>query len=77
MELSLFPELLQFAEKYHLEMILAAQQNFYPDISFRDRDKNIFALDLKSTYRVGENHVNGMTLGLSPGIFVQEKAPGI
>ena len=34
MELSLFPELLQFAKKYDLEMILAAQQNFYPDISF-------------------------------------------
>jgi hypothetical protein len=74
MELSLFPELLQFAKKYDLEMILAAQQNFYPDISFRDREKNIFALDLKSTYRVGENHVNGMTLGTFTGYFRARKS---
>ena len=69
MELLLFPELSKFAEKYHLKMVLAEHQNFYPDISFVDSDKNKFALDLKSTYRVNADRVNGMTLGAFTGYF--------
>jgi len=38
-------------------MILAGQQNFYPDISFVDRQGHRFAVDLKSTYRTrGTGH---------------------
>ena len=69
MELLLFPELARFAEKHRLRMMLSKQQNFYPDISFEDDDGHRFALDLKSTYRIDGNHVNGITLGAFTGYF--------
>lgn len=69
MELLLFPELSKFAEKHNLKMVLAEQQNFYPDISFIDNENNRYALDLKSTYRIDANRVNGMTLGAFTGYF--------
>ena len=69
MELLLFPELARFAEKHGLKMVLSEQQNFYPDISFVDDESHRFALDLKSTYRVDGNRVNGMTLGAFTGYF--------
>jgi hypothetical protein len=69
MELLLFPELSKFAENHGLKMVLAEHQNFYPDISFVDEDNKRFALDLKSTYRVNANRVNGMTLGAFTGYF--------
>ena len=69
MELLLFPEFSKFAEKYNLKMVLAGQQNFYPDISFVDSENNRFALDLKSTYRITSDKVNGMTLGAFTGYF--------
>lgn len=69
MELLLFPELTQFAKKHNLRMVLAEYQNFYPDITFVDQEGHRFALDLKSTYRVDANRVNGMTLGSFTGYF--------
>lgn len=69
MELLLFPELARFAEIYRLKMILAEQQNFYPDITFIDEQQNRFAPDMKSTYRVNNAQVNGMTLGAFTGYF--------
>jgi hypothetical protein len=69
MELLLFPELERFAEKHNLKMKLPKQQNFYPDISFEDDEGHRFALDIKSTYRVDDNCVNGMTLGAFTGYF--------
>jgi hypothetical protein len=69
MELLLFPELAGFAEKHRLKMVLAEQQNFYPDISFIDENGTRFALDLKSTYRTDHERVNGMTLGAFTGYF--------
>jgi len=69
MEILLFPELARFAEKHGLKMVLSEQQNFYPDISFVDDESHRFALDLKSTYRVDANRVNGMTLGAFTGYF--------
>ncbi len=69
MELLLFPELARFAEKHGLKMILSEQQNFYPDISFVDDEDHRFALDLKSTYRIDGDRVNGMTLGTFTGYF--------
>ena len=69
MELLLFPELARFAEKHTLKMVLAEQQNFYPDMSFVDNEGHRFALDIKSTYRVDTEHVNGMTLGAFTGYF--------
>lgn len=69
MELLLFPEISSFAEKYGLRMILASQQNFYPDITFVDEEGNRYALDIKSTYRTTTGLVNGMTLGAFTGYF--------
>ncbi len=69
MELLLFPGLVKFAEQYGLKMVLAEQQNFYPDITFIDEHGNRFALDLKSTYRIDAQRVNGMTLGAFTGYF--------
>lgn len=59
MELLLFPELARFAKKYGLKIVLSEQQNFYPDISFVDKDGHRFALDLKSTYRIDDHRVMG------------------
>ncbi|GIK58449.1 MAG: restriction endonuclease [Chloroflexi bacterium] len=69
MELLLFPRLVQFANKYHLKLHLVQYQNFYPDITFVDSDDHLFALDLKTTYRINANRVNGMTLGAFTGYF--------
>ena len=68
-ELYLFPKLLEFAEKSGLKIELAKAQNYYPDITFRDNEGNLFAVDLKSSYRVDETHINGMTLGAFTGYF--------
>ncbi len=69
MELLLFPKLVQFAGKYGLKLHLAQHQNFYPDITFVDSDGQLLALDLKTTYRVNEKRVNGLTLGAFTGYF--------
>ena len=74
MELLLFPQLAQFARKNDLRMALAEQQNFYPDISFVDNQGQRFALDIKSTYRVSETQVNGMTLGAFTGYFRERQS---
>ncbi|MBS4058885.1 MAG: EcoRV family type II restriction endonuclease [Bacteroidetes bacterium] len=69
MELILFPEFVKFAEKNNLQLELARQQNFYPDISFKDADDNWFAVDLKTTVRQSANRINSMTLGAFTGYF--------
>lgn len=69
MELLLFPRLARFAAKHALKIVLAEQQNFYPDMSFVDSAGHRFALDIKSTYRLDAEHVNGMTLGAFTGYF--------
>jgi len=68
-ELLLFPKICEFAEKYKYKMVLCKEQNFYPDITFIDKDNNKFALDIKSTYRRNNKEVNGMTLGAFTGYF--------
>lgn len=68
-ELLLLPEILKFAEKYKLKVHLAEYQNHYPDLTFIDGDDNLFALDLKTTYRMSSTQVNGMTLGAFTGYF--------
>jgi len=70
LELLLFPMLAEFGHKHDLELELSPQQNFYPDISFVHRPTGRkFAMDIKSTYRVSEETVNGMTLGAFTGYF--------
>jgi hypothetical protein len=69
MELLLFPELAHFAEEQNLKIVLAEQQNFYPDMSLVDDEGHRFALDIKSTYRDSPDRANGMTLGAFTGYF--------
>ena len=67
-EILLIPKLQKFAEKCQLEIIMPSKQNFYPDITFRDNDGNMFAVDFKTSYYDGEI-VNGLTLGSYWGYF--------
>lgn len=68
-ELYIFPLLYKFAQDNNLELILTKEQNFYHDITFRDDAGNLFAVDLKSSYRKSATRINGMTLGAFTGYF--------
>ncbi|HEX9332445.1 MAG TPA: type II restriction endonuclease [Anaerolineales bacterium] len=78
LEIHLFPKLLDFAYKNKYRIVLAEQQNYYPDLSFvYSKDENIkFALDLKTTYRLFENpeFCNGFTLGSHGEYFINRKS---
>lgn len=70
LELLLFPMFVDFAQKHGLTIELCQHQNFYPDLTFtHTASGNLFAVDIKSTYRVNETKVNGMTLGAFTGYF--------
>jgi hypothetical protein len=69
-ELMLFPTISKFAKENNLKMVLAEYQNYYPDITFIDeKDNTYFAVDVKSTYRLDNNKINGFTLGAFTGYF--------
>ncbi len=68
-ELYIFPLLYKFAQDNGLRLVLAKEQNSYPDITFIDKDDNRFAVDLKSSYRKTSKKINGMTLGAFTGYF--------
>ncbi len=68
-ELYLFPRLLAFANEHHLTIEPASEQNYYPDLTFRDADGNLFAVDVKSSYRKTATTINGFTLGAFTGYF--------
>jgi hypothetical protein len=70
LELLLFPMFTEFAERHDCAIQLSPQQNFYPDLTFIHRSSSAkFAVDIKSTYRISVNDVNGMTLGAFTGYF--------
>jgi hypothetical protein len=70
LELLLFPMFVDFAKKHSLDLELCPQQNFYPDLTFVDKKTAVkFAVDIKSTYRINDKQVNGMTLGAFTGYF--------
>lgn len=48
---------------------MTKEQNFYPDVTFKDKEGNLFAVDFKSSYRKNDTHINGMTLGAFTGYF--------
>jgi hypothetical protein len=74
-ELMIFPAIVKFARENAYEMVLASHQNHYPDISFvSKKTKEKIALDLKSTYRINSEKVNGMTLGAFTGYFRNRKS---
>ncbi|MDI9605453.1 MAG: type II restriction endonuclease [Bacteroidota bacterium] len=73
-ELYLFPKILDFAAQNELDIELTDKQNFYPDITFKDKEGNLFAVDLKSSYRKSSTRINGMTLGAFTGYFRDRKS---
>lgn len=68
-ELYIFPLLLKFAQDNNLKLELTREQNFYPDITFIDSEGNLFAVDIKSSYRKSVTKIKGMTLGAFTGYF--------
>lgn len=70
LELLLFPMFVEFGKTHGLKIELCPQQNFYPDLTFtHELSGRKFAVDIKSTYRISANEVNGMTLGAFTGYF--------
>ncbi|GAA6529125.1 MAG: EcoRV family type II restriction endonuclease [Prevotella sp.] len=67
-EILLIPKLDKFAKVHELELELPSKQNFYPDLTFKDKDGHLFAVDFKSSYYDSEN-INGLTLGSYWGYF--------
>ncbi|OGR56915.1 MAG: hypothetical protein A3I11_03160 [Elusimicrobia bacterium RIFCSPLOWO2_02_FULL_39_32] len=60
LEIHLFPKILEFAQKYSFNIVLADHQNYYPDISFvfKDDERIKFALDIKTSYRLSTSNRN-------------------
>jgi hypothetical protein len=67
-EILLIPKLDRFAQDHEMELELPSKQNFYPDLTFKDQEGHLFAVDFKSSYYAGDN-VNGLTLGSYWGYF--------
>lgn len=67
-EILLIPKLDKFAHDHGLKLELPSKQNFYPDLTFKDKEGHLFAVDFKSSYYDGET-VNGLTLGSYWGYF--------
>lgn len=76
-ELYLFPKIIEFATANNLTIELTKEQNFYPDITFKDNEGNLFAVDLKSSYRKTATHINGLTLGAFTGYFRERNSLSI
>lgn len=68
-ELYIFPKIQRFAQENGLTLELAQEQNHYPDMTFIDEENNLFAVDIKSSYRKTDRTINGMTLGAFTGYF--------
>jgi hypothetical protein len=73
LEIHIFPQIIQFAEEIGYNIILAEQQNYYPDLTFVNKaDETIkFAVDLKTTYRK-KSGIASFTLG-SHGAYFKER----
>ena len=68
-EIILIPRLYAFAKRNGLTMELPSAQNYYPDLTFKDNEGNLFAVDFKSSYYGEDGRVNGLTLGSYWGCF--------
>lgn len=75
MEVFLIPVFMEIVEGMGFKVEVASQQNQYPDLSISDPTTGeMVALDLKSTYRVGSERVNGFTLGTFGGYFRERES---
>ncbi|MDX2245676.1 MAG: type II restriction endonuclease [Bacteroidia bacterium] len=70
LEIHLFPQILLFAESIDYKIILAEKQNWYPDLTFVNKENEAvkFALDIKTTFRRNQKTA-GFTLGSHGGYF--------
>jgi hypothetical protein len=70
LEIHLYPQILQFADKIGYQIVPAEKQNWYPDLSFvhKDNDQVKFAVDIKTTFRRNDSSV-GFTLGSHGSYF--------
>lgn len=73
LEIHIFPEILKFADENGYKLVLADQQNYYPDITLIDKSNEevMFALDLKTTFRRNKTSA-GYTLG-SHGAYFKDR----
>jgi hypothetical protein len=73
LEIHIFPQIIQFAEEIGYNIILAEQQNYYPDLTFvNKKDETVkFAVDLKTTYRK-KSGIASFTLG-SHGAYFKDR----
>lgn len=69
-EIILVPHLISFAARNGMTVEFPSAQNFYPDITFKDSDGNIYALDFKSSF-YSDSRSCGFTLGSYWGYFRQ------
>mgnify|MGYP002624520112 CR=1 FL=1 len=67
-EILLIPKLEKFAADNNLTLELPSKQNYYPDLTFKDEEGNLFAVDFKTSYYENDR-VNGLTLGSYWGYF--------
>jgi hypothetical protein len=70
LEIHIFPQILQFADRIGYKILLAEKHNWYPDLTFihKENEEVVFALDIKTTFR--RNHKTaGFTLGSHGGYF--------
>lgn len=77
LELMVLPTVVEFARSRGYEIILAPEQNFYPDLSLvRKRPAEKIAIDFKSTYRLPDDpqRISGFTLGAFTGYFRDRKS---
>lgn len=78
LEIHLFSKFLEFANENDFDLMLAEKQNWYPDISFVSNTNPdiMFAVDLKTTYRLEENPTfcNGFTLGSHGEYFTNQNS---
>lgn len=68
-EIILIPRLDAFAKRNGLTLELPSAQNYYPDLTFKDNNGNLFAVDFKSSYYGDDMKANGLTLGSYWGYF--------
>lgn len=82
LEIHIFPIISEMADKMNYEIKLADKQNYYPDLTFINKDdKNIkFAVDIKTTYRtfrkIGKGYKSeaGFTLGSHGSYFTDRNS---
>ena len=73
LEIHIFPQILQFAEEIGYKILLTEHQNYYPDLTFINKENEDvkFAVDLKTTYRK-KSGISSFTLG-SHGSYFKER----